>query len=97
LIKKYLATSVTLPVDASIPAELRALAAMYTASMIGVSRLSATLGSELTDWTKRLENRVWAQLQNMFISQSVGTAKDVPLWRRLLLAKTRERAVMQSV
>lgn len=80
---------------------LVANAAKLTAAQIGMGRQASSIGVEVAHWTIRLENKTWASLQRIFISQSLSgtaiTAKNVPLWQRLLMAKTRERSIVPNV
>lgn len=77
---------------------LRDIAAKLTAGQIGAARMGASMGNELTSWTFRLKNEGWAALQRIFIHQTLQelTTKSIPYWRRLMLAKTRERAVIAT-
>ncbi len=75
--------------------------AMLTAAQIGIGRQGSSLGNELLDWTRRLQNAAWAALQRAFINQSVeGTQiveKDVPWWQRRHMSLLKERAVVPNV
>ena len=76
-------------------------ASQLTAAQIGFGRFASSIGNEPAHWTIRLENRVWAVLQRIFVSQSLSgtgiTAKSVPFWKRLIMAKTRERSIIPNV
>lgn len=69
-----------------------------TAAQIGIARMGSTLGNDLAPWTLRLQNQAWAVLMRGFVSQSLTgiLTKDVPLWKRFLLAKSRERAIIPN-
>ena len=77
------------------------LAAKLTAAYIGTARMGSSMGNDLTHWTTRYKNEVHAVLNRLIIDGSlIGTgitSKTIPLWRRLLFAKTRERAVVQTI
>jgi hypothetical protein len=80
---------------------LEDLAAKLTAAYIGTARMGSSMGNELTHWTTRYKNEVHATLNRLIIDNSlIGegiTAKTIPLWKRLLFAKTRERAVVSTI
>lgn len=80
---------------------LIALVARLTAAQIGFGRFAASIGNEPSHWTIRLENKVWAALQRIFINQTLeGTGiskKNVPMWQRIIMAKTRERSIVPNV
>ena len=79
--------------------ELKDIAAKLTAAHIGLARSGSTIGLEVADWTRRRMNEGWADLKRIFINQSLQniTVKSVPLWLRLIMAKSRERAIIPNV
>lgn len=79
--------------------ELKDIAAKLTAANIGLARSGSTIGMEVADWTERRMNEGWSDLQRIFINQSLQnvTAKSVPFWKRLMMAKSRERAIVPNV
>lgn len=95
-ILNYLSTVFTIDVTV-VSAELIGIATQLTAVQIVTGRM-ASVGGELAQWVERLNNDAWARLQRIFLSQTlVGTGflvSNVPLWKRLILAKTRERAIV---
>ncbi len=78
---------------------LKEITAMLTASKIGLARMGSSIGNDVTDWTNRLKNEAWASLQQRFVNQDISelTAKDVPLWRKMMFSKRREQAIVRNV
>jgi len=99
-IVSYLSPVFTLSVS-SVSDELIRIASQITASQIAAGRMGASLGSDLAEWITRMKNEAWASLQRAFISQTLSgtgiTTKTVPLWKRLLFSKSRERAIVPNV
>lgn len=97
-IVRYLSGSLVLSIYT--PAQvLVSAAAMLTAARIGRGRMGASMGSDLAEWTDRYANQVWAKLQSIYVDQTLdnATARVVPLWKRLIMSKMRERSVVPNV
>lgn len=79
--------------------ELKDIAAKLTAAHIGLARQGSTIGMDIAHWTARRMNEAWSALQRIFINQSLQnvTEKNVPLWQRLIMAKSRERSIIPSI
>ncbi|MHC4395616.1 MAG: hypothetical protein ACYS1A_08165 [Planctomycetota bacterium] len=95
----YLSTVFILPLPYATEPTLITNAAKLTAAEIGFSRMAASIGNEPSEWTNRLKNEGWSSLQKIFINQNLptGTPKSVPFWQRLIMSKTREKAVVADV
>lgn len=73
--------------------------AKLTAAQIGMARLGASMGNDLTPWTERYKNEAWAALSRYVINHNLShvTKRTVPFWQRLMYAKSRERSIIPNV
>lgn len=97
-IKQYLSISFS-GLPATPPDVLITAASKLSAAAIGRGRMGASMGNDLTEWTDRLTNEAWSSLQRIAISQVLdgATKRPMSIANRLLLTKTRERAIVPNV
>jgi len=95
MIVNYLSYSLEITISTESE-ELKEITAMMTAARIGLARMGSSMGNVPAAWTVRLQNDGWARLQQIFISQTLTgvTAKAAPLANRLIMAKTRQRSLI---
>lgn len=96
---EYLSSVYTISIS-SVANILTAVASKLTAARIAMGRMDASIGMDPANWTIRLSNEAWATLIRIFVNQTLSgsniTTLSVPLWKRLMLAKSRERSVVPN-
>lgn len=96
----YLSSAYTISTSSSADV-LTTCAAMMTAAQIGMNRQGAAIGTELAHWTIRLDNAARAALYQLVVNHTLTgsgiIASNIPLWQRLIVAKTRERTIVPNV
>lgn len=103
IVVKFLEPGWNITVASVVPPSLKAVAEQLTAAQIGMQRQGAVLGGGMADWTDDYRNQGWAVLSRLILTQPdvtlTGITKkaNLPLVKRLLYSKLRERAVIANV
>jgi len=89
----YLSSVYEIDEDSNVPL-FKDIVAMWTAARIGIA-FSSAISNDPASWAYRYENAIWASLQQRFINQDIAglTKVTIPLWKRLIYGKRRERAI----
>ncbi len=77
---------------------LKELTAQLTASRIAMA-FSSAIANDPLSFAYRYQNEVWASLQQRAVNQDISelTVVSMPMWKRLMFSKRRERTITQEV
>ena len=92
----YLSSFYVINEDSNVPL-LEELTAQLTAAKIGMA-FSSAISNDPLSFAYRYQNEVWASLQQRAVNQDISelTKVTVPLYKKLIFAKRRERTVQQE-
>lgn len=70
------------------------------AAEIAFSRFAASIGNQPSEWTASYRNDAWAKFYQYAIADTLRyyvTSREIPLWKRMIIAKRRYMVIARDV